>query len=149
MKRIFLAGTLIGLCISFSADASNLTYQPQNPSFVGSPLNGQYLLQNARAQDDNEAPDDGGFGDPLSQSPADRFKRQLQSQLLGNLATQVSDAIFGTEGGQDPQDEGKFVYDNITVDFRRTSDAVRIDIVDSRTGEVTNIQVPTLDSGSN
>ena len=145
--RELLAASVVGLAVTVGAQAAqagNLTYEPQNPSFGGNPLNGQFLLQTARAQDDNEAPDSGDFG--LSQSPADRFKRQLQSRLLGELANQVTNSIFPESG--EPDQEGQFRYDNIQVDFRRVSDSVRIDIVDTNTGEVTNISVPTASTTS-
>jgi curli production assembly/transport component CsgF len=135
------------LCAT-SAAASDLSYEPRNPSFGGNPLNGQYLLNKARAQDDTEPPDQGGdLG--LSQDPADRFKRQLQSRLLGDLADQVSTAIFGEESGQDPQDSGEFQYGDVKVSFDRGVETVNIDIQNVSTGETTQISVPIFDSGGN
>jgi curli production assembly/transport component CsgF len=120
-----------------------LVYQPVNPNFGGDAFNSDILLGTARAQDDFEAPSSGQSFGGLSQDPAERFKRQLQSQLLGNLANEVSNAIFGTED-QDPQDSGTFEYDNITVDFTRGGGAVDIAITNTDTGEVTQISVPTF-----
>lgn len=145
MRRVSLATVSLALFVAVGtpASASDLVYQPVNPNFGGDPFNSDILLGTARAQDDFEAPSSGqGFGS-LSQDPAERFKRQLQSQLLGNLATEVSNAIFGTED-RDPQDSGTFEYDNITVDFTRGSGAVDIAITNTETGEVTQISVPTF-----
>lgn len=140
-----LAGTLALVPVA-TAGAGDLTYQPRNPSFGGKPFYSSHLLGTARAQDDFEAPGSGDIG--LDQDPASRFKRQLQSQLLGELANQVSTSIFPEEKGQEPRDKGSFQYDDILVDFNRTSGAVKIDITDTQSGEVTNIQVPVFDGNN-
>lgn len=141
MRTLFLVGVATAMLAMSGASASSLTYEPVNPSFGGNPLNGQYLLNKAKAQDDNEAPgQDRDLG--LNQDPADRFKRQLQSRLLGDLADQVSTAIFGDGDGQEPQDSGSFQYDNVQVSFDRGVETVNIDIVNTQTGETTQISVP-------
>ena len=59
---------LMGLCLVMLAIGGRLVhggeivYRPVNPSFGGNPLNGQFLLNNATLQDDNEPPDRAGLG---------------------------------------------------------------------------------------
>ena len=56
MKRLGRLGVLIGavsLCVALgvvTAWATELVYTPINPSFGGNPLNGQFLLNEAQAQ---------------------------------------------------------------------------------------------------
>ncbi len=45
-----------------AADAGQLVYSPVNPSFGGSPFNGDYLLNNSVIQNDKISTDGGGGG---------------------------------------------------------------------------------------
>lgn len=115
-------------------DASELVYRPVNPSFGGNPFNGQYLLNNATLQnqhldDDSSRP----RRDPLAE-----FTRTLQRRLLSNLASQITDAIFGEEAA----DSGSFTVGDTSIDFQRDGDVVVLQIVDAATGNETVIEVP-------
>jgi curli production assembly/transport component CsgF len=120
--------------------ASDLIYQPINPSFGGNPFNSAHLFALANAQ--NKHRDDGrdSITGQSRQSQAELFVRQLESRLLSSLAGQVAEAIFG----ENPQEQGEIVFGDQTITFVRGLEAVSIQIFDASTGESTEIRVPTL-----
>jgi curli production assembly/transport component CsgF len=123
-----------------TAFAQELVYTPVNPSFGGNPFNSAHLLGIANAQDDTEPPSSSsGSGDPQ----ADLFIRQLQSRLLSGLASEVANAIFG----EDPQDYGRVVFGDQTVEFVRGLDSITLTIFDATTGTTTEIVVPIFSTG--
>ncbi|MCX6328346.1 MAG: curli production assembly/transport component CsgF [Bacteroidia bacterium] len=78
---------LIGVKV---AVATELIYTPVNPAFGGSPLNGQYLLNQATAQDK--------FKDKSLAFPQQTFKERLENMLLSAMAAKIAGDIFGEEG---------------------------------------------------
>jgi curli production assembly/transport component CsgF len=85
-------GVIVLMVLSLqTAGASELVYTPVNPSFGGNPGNGSMLLNNAQAQNNTKAPS-------TALSPLQRFNNNLQNAILNNLATQIKDTIFGTNG---------------------------------------------------
>ena len=129
---MLLALTLLGA----PALATELVYQPVNPHFGGNPLNGVFLLNEAQVQNGFKDPDRRRFDD----DPAAEFTRVLQSRLLSALANQVVEALFG----ENPQDSGQIVFGSQTLTFNRGVEMITIEIVDTATGAVTLIEVPTL-----
>lgn len=130
------------ICRSSAGEASNLAYQPTNPSFGGPVSNGPTLMGEAQAQNHFTAPaatsSIPGASQPMTQS--ELFASQLQSQLLSSLATQVNNAIFGAN----PQNSGTFTYGTQTISFNRSLSDVNISILDSATGQTTQVQVPLV-----
>jgi len=133
--------------------AQDLTYTPINPSFGGNPLNSSHLLSIANAQrtatafdaDDGQDTIFGDTGEDTGPSDADLFVRQLQGRLLSALASQVTEAIFGDS----PSESGTVTFGSTTVTFARDLGEIRLTIVDSLDGTVTEIVVPQLvSSGS-
>ncbi|MCY1259646.1 curli assembly protein CsgF [compost metagenome] len=122
---LWLASNLL----SGSAVASQLVYTPVNPSFGGNPLNGQWLLNNAQAQDDHKDPDLRSS----ALSPLDRFTNQLQSRLLSQLLTNVQNGNTGT-----------LSTDDFIVNLVNDSGALTIQITDRATGEISEIVVDGL-----
>jgi curli production assembly/transport component CsgF len=132
------------------AFAGDLVYTPINPSFGGNPANSSHLLSIASAQKNATASDanssslgsggTSGGGTSTSQSNAQLFVAQLEGRLLSALASQVTDAIFGSN----PQDHGTVQFGDTTVVFDRTPDAINLTITDFTTGEITQISVPQL-----
>ena len=127
LRRV-AAGLLLASSLSAlgqAAVAQDLVYTPINPSFGGSPLNSSHLLSIANAQRSATARDaetnDGLSGtgiDTPSTSNADLFVR--------------------------PQDGGLVTFGTTTVEFQRTLDSIRLVIIDSLDGTVTEIVVPQL-----
>ncbi|KCZ82753.1 curli production assembly/transport component CsgF [Hyphomonas adhaerens MHS-3] len=131
---------LVGGVVSAPAvSAQELVYTPVNPSFGGNPFNSSHLLGVANAQDDTEPPSSVSSSDPQ----ADLFIRQLQSRLLSGLASEVANAIFG----DDPQDYGRVVFGDQTVEFERGLDSITLTIFDATTGSTTEIVVPIFTTG--
>ncbi len=145
MKRMLVMAALVGLVAGVpAASAGDLVYTPINPSFGGNPLNSSHLLGLANAQRTATARStslDGGGGAPgetPGTSDADLFVRQLQGRLLSALASQVTEAIFGT----DPQDYGEITFGGTEIVFERSMTAITLTITDA-TG-TTQIVVPQL-----
>lgn len=146
--RIWAYAALVGLLGATSAAHSgDLVYTPVNPSFGGSPLNSAHLLGLASAQRTATAGKDSsgtglgggtGTGTTPGSSDAELFVRQLQGRLLSALASQVTEAIFGTN----PQDAGTIKFGGTTVSFERTLDSIRL-VIEDATG-ITEIVVPQL-----
>jgi curli production assembly/transport component CsgF len=114
------------------AIATELTYNPVNPSFGGSPLNGSYLLGNAQAQDTNKDPDAvsrSGLGS-LGTSALDRFSSQLESRLLSDLLRNLDDP-----------NAGSLTTDDFIVNLVNDSGNLTVQITDRLTGEISEIVV--------
>lgn len=143
-----LGGFAVAMPAAFAGD---LVYSPINPSFGGNPLNSSHLLGTANAQrtatarDKNEL-SGGGIGDPGTtpgSSDADLFVRQLQGRLLSALASQVTEAIFGS----DPEQYGTIKFGDTIIEFdQRSGSEIKLVITDT-TG-VTEIVVPRLVTGN-
>ena len=118
-----------------TANAQELVYEPVNPSFGGNPFNSSHLLAVANAQDQTEPP---SSADPRSNPQADLFVRQLQSRLLSGLAAEVTDAIFG----ENPQESGRVVFGDQTIEFVRGLDSITLTIFDAATGTTTEVVIP-------
>ncbi|WP_245413733.1 curli assembly protein CsgF [Fulvimarina endophytica] len=151
--RFRLISISLLVSVSGSATAGDLVYQPINPSFGGNPLYSAHLLGIANAQRDATA-SDAGRDDAASAltagrtqagtSDADLFVRQLQGRLLSALAGQVTDAIFGDQ----PQTSGTVRFGDTTVTFQRGLAEIRLSILNSTDGTITDIVVPVLQTSA-
>lgn len=137
MKTRFLAA---GVLLALSAGpvlAGNLIYQPVNPAFGGSPLNGGWLQSEATAQNLPQAREQRlnqlfgtqGGRNGLNLTQGQLFAQQLQSQLFSSLANQITRAIFG----ENAQQNGTFEFQGTTINFAREGANVRIQIFDGQT----------------
>ena len=134
MKRLSIAAAM-AVFSTHAAGAQELVYEPINPSFGGNPFNSSHLLAIANAQDDNDPPSDANGS---SNPQADLFVRQLQSRLLSGLAAEVTDAIFG----ENPQESGRVVFGDQTIEFVRGLDSITLTIFDAATGSTTEVVIP-------
>jgi curli production assembly/transport component CsgF len=91
MKRGILTTALLLLGLSSTSFATELVYTPINPSFGGSPLNGNFLLSQAGAQ--NKFHDDSPMQTRIN--PVQSFQDTLTRSLLSMLAGQIANASFG------------------------------------------------------
>jgi curli production assembly/transport component CsgF len=93
-----------GLLLLFpaAAAAGPLVYQPVNPSFGGSPLNGPNLLNSANSQNKLTDPNSPSLLGRSSQSQLDLFNLRLQSLILDRVANSLSDSLFDASGNLKP-----------------------------------------------
>jgi curli production assembly/transport component CsgF len=124
------------LLIAFSTPATaDLVYKPVNPSFGGDSFNSSHLQGLAATQNQ--------FKEGMSssqQSNSERFLSMLQSRLYSSLASQVAEAIFG----ENAQPSGTITFDDQTITFSNDGTSITLDVLDSITGQVTQIIIPVL-----
>ncbi|HXQ99675.1 MAG TPA: curli assembly protein CsgF [Pseudomonas sp.] len=138
MQRMSLA--VVGLAlvagVFMSANASELAYVPNNPSFGGNPLNGPVLLNQAQAQNHfTEKSSSSASG----QTALTQFNSMLQSAILSRVSSAVTSSIVGANGQLVPG-----VVE--TTDFRIAitnlqGGLLQIVTTDKNTGQTTQFQV--------
>jgi curli production assembly/transport component CsgF len=99
MKAIKHLSTWLGACAlaaTFNATATELVYVPLNPSFGGSPLNGNAFLSRAQATNRHKEPDP--FANSLDQTPLQQFNQSLERAVLGQLASSATSRVLGPDG---------------------------------------------------
>lgn len=117
------------LLLSGTLSATELVYQPLNPSFGGSALNGSYLLQKAQAQNAHKAAE-------IPKSFVDKFKESLERNLINAITRRIANGDL-TEG---VYDTGEY---RIDVGFD-TDGSVLVTITNHTTGAVTMIRLPSV-----
>ncbi len=119
-------------CLLFS---QNLVYKPMNPFFGGDTFNYQQLLAEANAQ--NDFKEDTGF-DFGQTTDLENFTESLNRQLLNSLSQDLFQQQFGDQG----LGVGTFVFGSLVVDISPTTGGLLINILDTKTGEQTQITIP-------
>lgn len=122
------------LCISPLINAQALVYKPVNPAFGGDTFNYQWLLSSAEAQ--NKQKDKTAA--TTTQTDLERFKANLNSQLLSQISSQLYKQQFGTDGIK----EGSYTFGSYSVDVYPSSDGLTLNILDTNTGEQTQVIIP-------
>lgn len=137
IKTILICGLIL---IINTAVATEIIYTPVNPAFGGSPLNGNYLLSNAAAQDDNEKPGSGGSSDLRTQkSDLDQFNDLLQRAILNRIASTITGSLVDTNGNLIPGTVSTIDFTITIVDIG--GGLLEITTVDKNTGQSTVFQV--------
>ena len=119
--------------LSGLAYGQQLVYTPKNPNFGGNTFNYQWLLSSAEAQ--NSFQEENPFGSDRSE--LEEFQASLNRQLLG----QITRSVFQAELGDGLQ-EGTFNVGNLFLEVFETSEGLVVNILDTQTGEQTQIIVP-------
>jgi curli production assembly/transport component CsgF len=139
MQRMSLA--VVGLAlvagVFMSANASELAYVPNNPSFGGNPLNGPVLLNQAQAQ--NHFTEKSSSSSASGQTALTQFNSMLQSAILSRVSSAVTSSIVGANGQLVPG-----IVE--TTDFRIAitnlqGGLLQIVTTDKNTGQTTQFQV--------
>ena len=133
LKAFFLPLLVIPLTIN----ASELVYQPINPSFGGNPLNGSFLLNKAQAQNKHKA--------PINQkSSAEKFQESLERAYINKIVREITDLAFGETSDDSIFNENSiFISGNLEIQVITTNpDSITVQITNILTGEVTIIEVP-------
>lgn len=133
MKKLLLILMLAGTAHMFG---QQLVYKPTNPNFGGDTFNYQWLLSSAEAQNSFEDPNEGE--DRTEESDLERFTDNLNSQLL-NL---VSRSLFSDQFGDGGLEEGTYTFGSLSIDIFPSSDGLVITILDTDTGEQTQVIIP-------
>lgn len=129
-----LASSLV--CVS--VNATELVYFPLNPSFGGSPLNGQVLLNSALATNKHKAPDEDDFRFE-DQTPLDIFNETLERAVLGQLAAAATSRIISSDGRLVP---GNLETENFYINIVSTGNGrISITTTDKLTGNTNTFEV--------
>lgn len=133
MKTFLLVTCLFGV---FSiTNAQDLVYKPKNPNFGGDTFNYQWLLSSADAQNDFKEDTTSAFKQPTT---LERFKENLNNQLLNKISNELINDQFGENGIS----EGTYVFGTLSVEIFPSNEGLVVDILDTDTGEQTQIIVP-------
>lgn len=121
------------LLLSAYGFGQQMVYKPINPAFGGDTFNYQWLMSSAEAQN--------GFTDPNvsddDQTELEQFQENLNRQLLSSLSRSVFDSQLGDE-----LQEGTFTVGDLALEIFETGEGLVINILDTTTGEQTQIVVP-------
>jgi curli production assembly/transport component CsgF len=126
--------------------AQNLVYKPKNPAFGGDTFNYQWMLSSAESQNLLKDPDgEDGF---KQQSDLERFRDNLNSQLLSYLSRELFDNQFGTgtsgtgDGTGSGTQNGVYTFGSLSVELYESNLGLVVNILDILTGEETQVIIP-------
>ncbi len=117
---------------SFVSFGQQMVYKPVNPNFGGDTFNYQQLLSSANAQN--------SFKDPSLTSDSsglEQFSENLNRQILG----QLSRILFSQQLG-DGLTPGTYNFGTLSLEIFDSAEGLVINILDTSTGEETQIIVP-------
>ena len=132
MKKLLL---LMFVAFSGQMFAQQLVYEPRNPNFGGDTFNYQWLLSSAESQNTFEDPN---AQEREEESDLERFTDNLNSQLL-NL---VSRSLFADQFGDGGLTPGTYTFGSLSIEIFPSSDGLVITILDTETGEQTQVIIP-------
>ena len=112
MKKNILIMTILG--VFNISNAQDLVYKPVNPSFGGDTFNSS------------------------TQSVLERFKSNLNSQLLNQVSSSVFQKQFGDKGIV----PGSYTFGSLAVNIYPSNLGLVVDILDTDTGEKTQVFIP-------
>jgi curli production assembly/transport component CsgF len=133
MKSYLILICMLGFF--FNANAQALVYKPMNPNFGGDTFGYQQLLSSADAQNDFKEDSTSGFKQPTQ---LERFKENLNNQLLNKISNSLFDDQFGSNGIS----QGTYNFGTLSVDVYPSNLGLTVDILDVETGEQTQVIVP-------
>jgi curli production assembly/transport component CsgF len=135
-----LLSTSLGFLLSLfllspgTALAQDFVYTPKNPAFGGSPINYQWLLSSANAQNQFQGGSSFGFDrDPLAD-----FEQSLQRQVLSQL---TRDVIRDRFGDIDLTEQGSFSFGEFSIDILPGPNGIDINIFNTTSGESTTVTI--------
>ena len=133
MKHLFFLFFVFAFTCSYG---QQLTYKAKNPNFGGETFNYQWLLSSANAQNSftDPAQNNDRFG---NQSELDQFASNLNRQLL----SQISRGLFTSQLGSGLE-AGTYNFGTLALEIYDSNEGLVINILDTNTGEQTQIIVP-------
>lgn len=133
-----LCAVLFTGMISHTANAQEMVFQFRNPAFGGNPINYQWMLSSANAQ--NKFQGQGGFGS-FQRDPLADFQQSLQRQVLSQLTREIITERFGNV---DFTEQGTFEFGEFSINVNPVSDGIDIKILNILTGDETSIRIPNI-----
>ena len=135
MKKLILA-LVIHVSLSSYALSSELVYKPINPSFGGSPLNGNFLLGKAQGQNKHKAPQS-------KKSFEEKVSDALERATLSDIVRKYKDTVLGESAVINNSEDTTFISGDYQIDILSSnSDTITIEITDLLTDKVTIIEIP-------
>lgn len=98
--------------LSCAAGASELRYQPVNPTFGGNPMNASGLQSAASAQNDTKAPE------KTALTPLEKFTNNVEAAIISKLQTTTVNALFDSKGNFTPNIGKTLSAGNFTVEIK-------------------------------
>ncbi len=132
MKKLLL---FFYLTIPIGLTAQEMVYKPVNPAFGGDTFNYQWLLSSAEAQNSHTE----NSGARVERSDIDTFTESLNRQLLNRITSNLFRDQFGTDG---ELTEGTYMFGSLVLEVSPTTDGLLINILDTQTGDQTQIIIP-------
>ncbi|MCC2591472.1 curli production assembly/transport component CsgF [Chryseobacterium sp. MFBS3-17] len=134
--KLFYILTLL-LTGFITAQAQQLVYKPINPAFGGDTFNYQWLLSSASAQNQFDG-GDSRFDLLRDLNSLDSFTESLNRQILSELSRK----LFGEQFGDGEIKPGTYIFGSIYLEVIQTSQGLLINILNTSTGEQSEIVVP-------
>lgn len=139
MPRL-LCLALVAFALSLAAPeahAQQFVHQFKNPAFGGSPLNYQWMLSSAQAQNPYQQQARSG----LQRDPFQDFQQSLQRQVLNQLSREI---IFNRFGDLDLSQPGRFDFGDFSLEVIPGLGEINIRIINLLTGDESIITIPNL-----
>ncbi|WDT85438.1 curli assembly protein CsgF [Alteromonas sp. 009811495] len=146
MKKITKTAWVLvgGIVLSLTTSATELVYEPINPSFGGNPLNGSFLLSKANSQNAHSAP----FNE---RSYDERLQESLERAYINRIVREITDLAFGEQELDENGNPIQSIFDQdslfVSGDFQvelitSNPDSIIVNITNLLTGEVTVVEIP-------
>jgi len=134
--RILLWMYLLIFSFSSLSFASTITYKFIIPDFGGDPDYWYGFFNEAEKQNIYHAPEK--KVEEEKSSEIEDFKNRLKYMILSRLASKIADAAFG----ETELKPGTYEIGNFHVEVEPTGSEIKVNLVDTTTGNQTTIEVP-------
>lgn len=137
MKKIKYFFLISFLCLSATAFSQQIVYKPVSVFFGGDAFSYQQVLASANAQNDFQKKNSNGFKQPTD---IENFTSTLNRQLLNSL----SQSLFQSQiGSASDLGVGTYVFGSLVVEVSEAVGGLSVNILNTSTGEQTQITVPS------
>ena len=127
---------MISISVSGYASGSELVYKPINPSFGGSPLNGNFLLGKAQGQNKHKAPQS-------TKSFEEKVANAIERATISDIVRKYKDTVLGESVVINNAEDSTFISGDYQIDILSSnSDTITIEITELLTDKVTIIEIP-------
>jgi curli production assembly/transport component CsgF len=134
MKKMKALFSLIIVLLTLAVNAQDLVYKPKNPAFGGDTFNYQWLASSAESQNKFKEKSSA----TTTKTDLEKFADQLNSQLLSQISRSLYTQQFGSQG----LSAGSYTFGSLSVEIYPSSGGLTVDILDTTTGEQTQVIIP-------